>query len=91
MIPQEQPIEEKTEATHDVVGDIVYQTVTFLHKNIDTGKWFPVRRITNSTGKDATTFKSDVEQSKVKVESDYLDNIKRLDDAIVEVDSKIAK
>lgn len=91
MMPQEQPIEEKTEATHDVVGDIVYQTVTFLHKNIDTGKWFPVRRITSSTGKDVPTFKADVAGAKAKTETDYLDNIKRLDDAIVEVDSKIAK
>lgn len=87
--PQEQRIEEKQEITNDVVAGQVLQTITTLHKNIDTNNWFPVARLTQGTGKTVEDFKTEVAQIKVQKEEQHLEVIAQLDAAIVEVDSKV--
>lgn len=91
MTPQQDnSIEKKQVVTSDVVGGIVFQTVTVMHKDIDTGDWFPVERMTQSTGKNVEDYKADMEDLKSRVQQQHLETIKQFDDAIAEVDTVVA-
>lgn len=91
MTPQQSNIESKQVVSNDVIEGTVFQTVTILHKNLDTGEWFPVERMTQSTGKNVEEFKASLQEMKAETEAKHLENIKYFDDAVAEVDAAVAE
>lgn len=89
MQPQERKLEEKQEVTNDVIRGTVYQTVTTLHKNVDTGEWFPVAKMTAPTQKTVEEFKTAMLEMKAKTEEAHAEEIQKFDAAIAELDSAI--
>lgn len=88
MLPKEQPIEEKTEVSAEIVAGRVYQVVTILHKNIDTNKFVPVRRVTQETKMTPEEYKTSLVEAKAAKQASFNQEVAQVDDLIASVDVK---